>query len=115
MKNITLALCMLTVLSACSTTKIENVDRNNSPEAQAVPYTATATTIKTTPCSYTRPQVQTPAGYTYTVSEPVEVIYKNTTYKTIYEPKTYSSTAYVKKPYSCVEGSNCRVKMQNTH
>lgn len=40
----------------------------------------------------------------YTVSEPVEVIYKNVTYTTVYEPKTYSNTTYVKKPYNCQDG-----------
>ena len=40
----------------------------------------------------------------YTVSEPVEVVYKNVTYTTVYEPKTYSNTTYVKKPYSCQDG-----------
>lgn len=43
----------------------------------------------------------------YTVSEPVEVVYKNVTYTTVYEPKTYSNTTYVKKPYSCQEGGLC--------
>lgn len=32
--------------------------------------------------------------------EPVEVVYKKTTYKTIYEPKTYSQVSYEKAPYS---------------
>ncbi len=46
----------------------------------------------------------------YTVSEPVEVVYKNVTYTTVYEPKTYSNTTYVKKPYSCKEGELCAQK-----
>lgn len=32
--------------------------------------------------------------------EPVEVVYKKTTYKTVYEPKTYSEVSYEKAPYS---------------
>ncbi len=35
----------------------------------------------------------------YTVSEPVETIYKNTTYTTVYEPKTYATTTYTKCKY----------------
>ncbi len=31
--------------------------------------------------------------------EPVEVVYKKTTYKTVYEPKTYSQVSYEKAPY----------------
>ena len=32
--------------------------------------------------------------------EPVEVVYKKTTYKTVYEPKTYSQVSYEKAPYN---------------
>lgn len=35
-----------------------------------------------------------------TTREPVEVVYKKTTYKTVYEPKTTSSVSYEKEPYS---------------
>lgn len=35
----------------------------------------------------------------YTVSEAVETIYKNTTYTTVYEPKTYATTTYKKCKY----------------
>lgn len=35
-------------------------------------------------------------SYQYTVSEPVETIYKNTTYTTVYEPKTYATTTYTR-------------------
>lgn len=31
--------------------------------------------------------------------EPVEIVYKKTTYKTVYEPKTTSSVTYEKEPY----------------
>lgn len=34
----------------------------------------------------------------YTVSKPVEVIYKNTTYKTVYEPKTYKEVTMERRP-----------------
>ena len=32
--------------------------------------------------------------------EPVEIVYKKTTYKTVYEPKTYSQVSYEKVPYN---------------
>ena len=35
-----------------------------------------------------------------TTREPVEIVYKKTTYKTVYEPKTTSSVTYEKVPYS---------------
>lgn len=45
----------------------------------------------------------------YTVSKPVEVIYKDVTYTTVYEPKTYKSTSFTRKPYNkCVEKDLCR-------
>ncbi len=34
--------------------------------------------------------------------EPVEIVYKKTTYKTVYEPKTYSQVSYEKVPYNSV-------------
>ena len=44
----------------------------------------------------------------YTVRTPVSVIYKNTTYTTVYEPKTFEKTSYETVPYNCVEGELCR-------
>ena len=35
----------------------------------------------------------------YTVSEPVETIYRNTTYTTVFEPKTYTTTTYTRCKY----------------
>jgi len=32
--------------------------------------------------------------------EPVEIVYKKTTHKTVYEPKTFSQVSYEKAPYS---------------
>ncbi len=34
--------------------------------------------------------------------EPVEIVYKKTTYKTVYEPKTYSQVSYENVPYNSV-------------
>lgn len=42
--------------------------------------------------------------------EPVEIVYKKTTYKTVYEPKTYSQVSYEKVPYnSAAETENVEV------
>jgi len=98
MKNTLLTLCLIAGLSACSTTSVDTCE--DKTEAPA-------------PVQYTQPQYvhvqrQAPTGYAYTVSEPVEVVYRNTTYKTVYEPKTFTSTAYVKKPYTCNQGDICK-------
>lgn len=44
----------------------------------------------------------------YTVRTPVQVVYKNTTYTTVYEPKTFTKTSYETLPYNCVKGQICR-------
>lgn len=44
----------------------------------------------------------------YTVRTPVQVVYKNTTYTTVYEPKTFTKTSYETVPYNCVKGQICR-------
>ena len=100
MKKI-LTLCLIAGLSACSTTSVETCE-DNAPAPQ--PTYAQPQPQPT----YVPVQRQAPTGYTYTVSEPVEVVYKNTTYRTVYEPKTFSSTAYVKRPYTCGQGDLCR-------
>jgi hypothetical protein len=46
----------------------------------------------------------------YTVRTPVKVVYKNTTYRTVYEPRTFETTAYETRPYNraeVCEGNNC--------
>ena len=43
-------------------------------------------------CYYGREQ-------SYTVSQPVAVIYRNTTYRTVYEPKTYKEVTLERRPY----------------
>lgn len=44
----------------------------------------------------------------YTVSKPVEVIYKDITYTTVYEPKTYQQVSYSRKPYDpCLNSNLC--------
>ena len=43
--------------------------------------------------------------YNYSRREPVEVIYKRTYYRTIYEPKTYKKVEYEKVP---VRANTCK-------
>lgn len=45
-------------------------------------------------------------GSSYTVRKPVEVIYEDTTYTTVYEPKVYTTTKMVRKPYNNCERNN---------
>ena len=42
----------------------------------------------------------------YTVRKPVEVIYENTTYTTVYEPKVYTTITHERKPYNRCENSD---------
>lgn len=39
----------------------------------------------------------------YTVRTPVKVVYKNTTYRTVYEPRTFESTSYETRPFNRAE------------
>lgn len=46
----------------------------------------------------------------YTVRTPVKVVYRNTTYHTVYEPRTFETTAYETRPYNraeVCESGNC--------
>lgn len=46
----------------------------------------------------------------YTVRTPVKVVYQNTTYRTVYEPKTFQTTSYETRPYNRAEvcyGNDC--------
>ncbi len=102
MKKLILAMFLTVGLSACV-----NHTRECGKKPQPKPRPAVAQPVvapqpamqtATTPCCQ---------GSSYTVSEPVEVIYKNVTYKTVYEPKTFSTTTFVKKPYNCAEVGKC--------
>lgn len=55
--------------------------------------------IKTTTSESTLPDGSPCPAQIKETREPVEVIYKKTTYKTVYEPKTTSSVSYEKEPY----------------
>ncbi len=112
MKNSTLMLAAAIALSACAS-------RQPAPQPAPVaePQVAPAV-VQPRPahaCGVKAPVAQAPVqqgcnscgSHSYTVSEPVEVVYKNVTYTTVYEPKTYSNTTFVKKPYSCPNGNLC--------
>ncbi|MBR1399829.1 MAG: hypothetical protein IJ564_06635 [Alphaproteobacteria bacterium] len=46
----------------------------------------------------------------YTVRTPVQVVYKNTTYRTVYEPRTFETSSYETRPYNRAEvcsSGNC--------
>lgn len=46
----------------------------------------------------------------FTVRTPVQVVYKNTTYRTVYEPRTFETSSYETRPYNraeVCEGGNC--------
>ena len=109
MKKVIVMLAIAACVSACA---------SNQPEPQVV---APAQNIQPArrACGVKAPQPMAPVqqqgcnscgAQKYTVSEPVEVVYKNVTYTTVYEPKTYSETTYVKKPYSCPNGGLCAQK-----
>ena len=66
------------------------------------PYVVTPTT------TYANTNTCTTCSNSYTVRTPVEVLYKNTTYTTVYEPKTFTRTSYERVPYNCVKGQICK-------
>ncbi len=102
MKKLILAMLLTVGVCACShNNRVCNKKTAPKPQttvAQPVVQPAVAQQPTAQPCCQ---------GATYTVTEPVEVIYKNVTYKTVYEPKTYSTTTFVKKPYNCAEAGTC--------
>ncbi len=110
MKNSMLMLTAVLALAAC--THQTQVQPQIAPEPQPVvnPRPARACPVKA-PVAMAPAPVQQPCNtcgpHSYTVTEPVEVVYKNVTYTTVYEPKTYSNTTFVKKPYSCPNGNLC--------
>lgn len=113
MKNVIVMLAIVAGISACAS-------RQSAPQAAPAPVVAPAQNVQPVAaqprraCGVKAP-VQAPVKqacntcgpHSYTVEEPVEVLYKNVTYTTVYEPKTYSETSYVKKPYTCPNGGLC--------
>ena len=117
MKKVILMLAIAAGMSACAS-------RQPEPQTAPAPVVAPAQNVRPArACGVKAPQVAPVAApapqqpgcnscgsHSYTVSEPVEVVYKNVTYTTVYEPKTYSNTTFVKKPYSCPNGNLCAQK-----
>ena len=113
MKKVILMLAIAAGISACAS-------RQPEPQTAPAPVVAPAQNVQPArrACGVKAPQPMAPAHQgcnacgprSYTVTEPVEVVYKNVTYTTVYEPKTYSDTTYVKKPYSCPNGNLCAQK-----
>ena len=97
MKKLVLAICLTIGLSACANKSVE-CEKKAPVKPQPAVAQPVAQSATCTGCQ----------GTSYTVSEPVEVIYKNTVYKTVYEPKTYSTVSFVKKPYNCAQDGLCK-------
>jgi len=99
-----LMLCSI-LLSACTCAETEEVIVTPKVEEQKPVV------------NYTKPSYNTYRSYnnecntcstSYTISKPVEVIYKDVTYTTVYEPKTYEEVSYSRKPYnSCTNSDLC--------
>lgn len=109
MKKVIVMLAVAACVSACASRQPEPQvvapAQNVQPARRACPVKAAQ------PAAPVQQQGCNSCGsHSYTVSEPVEVVYKNVTYTTVYEPKTYSNTTYVKKPYSCPNGNLCAQK-----
>lgn len=97
MKKI-LMLCLI-LLSGCTCCETEEV---TVPETKPVVNNRVYTT------NYSYNSGCSTCSTSYTVSKPVEVIYKDVTYTTVYEPKTYEEVSYSRKPYnSCINSDLC--------
>ena len=66
------------------------------------PVVAPAPVAQACPCTVAAPTCGCPAQE-YTVRTPVKVVYQNTTYRTVYEPRTFTTTSYETRPYNRAE------------
>ena len=121
MKNVIVMLAVVASISACATHRTETQVATAPAVAPApAPVQEFQPVRPARACGVRAPVVQAPVvqapvrqgcntcgTQSYTVTEPVEVVYKNVTYTTVYEPKTFSNTTYEKKPYSCPNGNLC--------
>ena len=81
------------------------------------PAPAPAPVVAAAPCTQCQPApvaLQQDCGgcpaREYTVRTPVQVVYKNTTYRTVYEPRTFETSSFETRPYNRAEvcdGGNC--------
>ena len=121
MKNVIVMLAVAASLSACASHRTET-QVAAAPVVEPAPVQEFQPVRPVRACGVKAPVVQAPVKpcntcgkpacntcgtQSYTVTEPVEVVYKNVTYTTVYEPKTFSNTTYEKKPYSCQNGGLC--------
>lgn len=70
----------------------EKVNESNKTYSSCGDIKSTSKEYELNDGSHCNPQVKE-------VREPVEVVYKKTTYKTVYEPKTTTTITYEKEPY----------------
>lgn len=120
---ILLAIMTVAVLSACSTTPNNN-DTNyrytNENECGSTVRKRAVRSASSQQVQYQSAQPMQNCGgcqaREYTVRRPVKVVYQNTTYRTVYEPRTYQTTTYETRPYNQAEacsGDNCVVNATN--
>lgn len=102
LKNILAGGMIVASLAACTTI-------NEEPEYNT--YMKENTMQRPAPIVNTAPTCQTPCNSCppteYTVKTPVEITYKNTTYRTVYVPQTTQSVSYEKRPYSGTATQPC--------
>ena len=73
--------------------RIPAVEYVQQPTVQYVQPTAQAVAVQQQPCNGCQPTITQ-------TREPVEVLFKKTTTKTVYEPKTTQEVSYEKEPYT---------------
>ncbi len=123
MKNLFyLSVLVLTAgLAACASDEVNNEGRNyryageencGTNVMQQIaprPAPAPAPVAQACPCQAPAADCGCPARE-YTVRTPVKVVYQNTTYRTVYEPRTFQTTSFETRPYNraeVCEGGNC--------
>ncbi len=123
MKNLVyLSVLVLTAgLAACASDEVNNEGRNyryageencGTNVMQQIaprPAPAPAPVAQACPCQAPAADCGCPARE-YTVRTPVKVVYQNTTYRTVYEPRTFQTTSFETRPYNraeVCEGGNC--------
>lgn len=96
-----------TTAGSCSDTLIKD---ESQPNACAVRTRRPAPVVQQAPakqCNSGCPSRE------YTVRTPVRVVYKATTYHTVYEPRTYETTSYETRPYSKSEACSTGICPSN--
>lgn len=88
------SLILIAVLSLCACANDEIIETS---DYDAHNYTSYSSYDSCNVCSSSR-----------VVREPVEVIYKNVTYTTVYEPRVHQEVTYTREPYTSCDGYSCR-------